>query len=271
MRIAALVSLFALAMLATSSSTVSAEMPDFLQVNKAIVEATQPTVLAALDTTPSTPVTTLPPTEIVPILPPEEKYKVAENDSLSTIAEKHSTTWKRLYDKNEVLQNPDTIKVGEELTVPRPEEVLKDRPLPVLPQETVAKPQVVATTTARNNGPAAKPKTPKPIAQPSVQTRGASTGNTYSPGYCTWYAKNKRPDMPNNLGNADTWVARAAAQGLPTGSSPRAGAIGQQGMHVVYVESVNGDNTVTISEMNYNGLYVISRRTVPASTFAYIY
>jgi peptidoglycan DL-endopeptidase CwlO len=77
--------------------------------------------------------------------------------------------------------------------------------------------------------------------------------------------------LPNNLGNANTWVARAAAQGIPTGSAPRVGAIGQQGMHVVYVESVNGDGTVTVSEMNFRGRYVISSRTVPASTFRYIY
>jgi surface antigen len=80
-----------------------------------------------------------------------------------------------------------------------------------------------------------------------------------------------RPDLPNNLGNANTWVSRAAAQGLATGSAPRVGAVGQQGMHVVYVEAVNGDGTVTISEMNHAGLYVRTVRTVPASTFMYIY
>ena len=77
--------------------------------------------------------------------------------------------------------------------------------------------------------------------------------------------------MPNNLGNANTWVARAAAQGMATGSTPRAGAVGQQGMHVVYVESVNGDGTVTISEMNHVGWNVVNQRTVPASNFQYIY
>jgi LysM repeat protein len=56
-----------------------------------------------------------------------------------------------------------------------------------------------------------------------------------------------------------------------TGTAPRVGAIGQQGMHVVYVERINADGTVTISEMNYQGLFAISSRTVPASTFSYIY
>lgn len=112
---------------------------------------------------------------------------------------------------------------------------------------------------------------PKVTSSASSYVRSSGVaGNTYSPGYCTWYAKNMRPDLPNNLGNADTWVARAAAQGLPTGSEPRVGAIGQQGMHVVYVEAVDGD-MVTISEMNYHGLWSMNTRTVSASSFSYIY
>lgn len=101
---------------------------------------------------------------------------------------------------------------------------------------------------------------------------GSVAGNGYAPGYCTWYAKNKRPDLPNNLGNANTWYSNAAAMGLPVGTTPRVGAIGQAvgQMHVVYVEAVNGD-TVTISEMNYGGLYRMNTRTVPASNFVYIY
>ncbi|MBW3568882.1 CHAP domain-containing protein [Candidatus Parcubacteria bacterium] len=99
----------------------------------------------------------------------------------------------------------------------------------------------------------------------------SSAGNTYYRGYCTWYAKSKRPDLPNSLGNANTWYSRAQALGLPTGSVPKPGAIGQQGMHVVYVEKVNGDGTIFVSEMNYRGFGVVSHRTVPASTFQYIY
>lgn len=95
-------------------------------------------------------------------------------------------------------------------------------------------------------------------------------GNLYTPGNCTWYAKSRRPDLPNNLGNANTWVYRAAEQGIPTGDTPRPGAIGQQGMHVVYVESVNGDE-MHISEMNYEGLYVIDERTIPWGGWSFIY
>ncbi len=100
----------------------------------------------------------------------------------------------------------------------------------------------------------------------------SSPGNTYVWGQCTWYAKNKRPDLPNSLGNGGQWVANAAALGFATGSTPRVGAIGEQPGHVVYVEAVHSNGTVTISEMNYNGgVGVVHKRTVPAGTFTYIY
>lgn len=98
-------------------------------------------------------------------------------------------------------------------------------------------------------------------------------GNTYMPGQCTWYAKSRRPDLPNNLGNADTWASRAKKQGWEVSLIPKKGAIGQvKGrMHVVYVEKVLPKGKVLISEMNYAGPY--SKRTIikPASKYIYIY
>lgn len=103
-----------------------------------------------------------------------------------------------------------------------------------------------------------------------------SSGNTYAPGNCTWYAKSRRPDLPNSLGNANTWYARAAALGWNVGSTPKKGAIGTTTSgwagHVVYVEGVSLDGKyATISEMNYGGLYSMNTRTVYYTEFNYIY
>lgn len=103
-----------------------------------------------------------------------------------------------------------------------------------------------------------------------------SSGNTYAFGNCTWYAKSRRADIPNSLGNANTWYERAAAMGWDVGSAPKKGAVGTTTAgnlgHVVYVEGVSLDGlTVTISEMNYAGFNLVSSRTVPASSFLYIY
>lgn len=97
--------------------------------------------------------------------------------------------------------------------------------------------------------------------------------NAYAWGQCTWYVKNRRPDIGSYWGNANAWVWSAQASGYSTGSVPVAGAIGQENgiMHVVYVESVSGD-MVNISEMNYaGGVGVVHYRTVPAYSFTYIY
>lgn len=58
--------------------------------------------------------------------------------------------------------------------------------------------------------------------------------------------------------------------GMATGSTPRVGAIGWKGNHVVYVEAVHG-NTITISENNYD--FAGSTRTIqrPADYYLYIY
>lgn len=196
------------------------------------------------------------------------KYKVEPNDSLVKIASKYQTTWVRLFDKNTQIENPDLIKVNEELIIPLTDEVIASRPIPVKSPPAI----VQAPVAPISKSPAAtRPRAAVATNQQTYVARGSSSGNTYTAGYCTWYVKNRRPDLPNNLGNADTWVTRASAQGLPTGSAPRPGAVGQKGMHVVYVESVNGDGSVNISEMNREGLYVVSYRTVPASYFLYIY
>lgn len=117
-------------------------------------------------------------------------------------------------------------------------------------------------------------KKKKPVVRAVLASRSYGGPNTYAAGNCTWYAKSRRPDLPNNLGNAITWLSRARSQGIPTGSTPRVGAVAWEPIgglgHVAIVTAVRG-GMVTVSEMNYRGLYVISTRTVAASHFSYIY
>lgn len=206
--------------------------------------------------------------EAKPAEPEIVTYVVEEGDNLAKIAEAHETTWVRLFNKNVDIEHPDVINAGDELVIPHDDEVLEERELPQPPQP---EPEPAAATTA-----ARQPRaTTEPVQQPARATvRGSSAGNSYAYGYCTWYVKNRRPDLPNNLGDADTWLSRARAQGYATGSTPRAGAVAYAltgYMHVAYVERVNGDGTVTVSEMNFRGHGITSSRTVPASSFAYIY
>ncbi|MDO4612241.1 MAG: CHAP domain-containing protein, partial [Candidatus Saccharibacteria bacterium] len=103
-------------------------------------------------------------------------------------------------------------------------------------------------------------------------------GGPYAAGWCTQWAWYKRQDLPSNLGNANTWATRARAAGYPVSRTPAAGAIfqttaGRYG-HVGYVESVNADGSVVVTEMNYGQRYRVTRGLIPANlagNFYYIH
>lgn len=104
-------------------------------------------------------------------------------------------------------------------------------------------------------------------------------GNGYSLGYCTWHAANRRIQigrpLPRNLGNAVTWYALAQQAGIAVGSQPQAGAVlwhrdrsagGGLG-HVAFVEKVNEDGSILVSDMNYPIWNRITTRTIQPSEF----
>lgn len=195
--------------------------------------------------------------------PENVEYTVEQGDTLTSIATEFNTTWQRIFYKNVAVENPDAIHPGDVLVMPKDDEQLIERELPRVERADVMHND--ESTTSKNVVKRSN------IAVSQAPRSDSSDGNRYTRGYCTWYVKNMRPDLPNNLGNAATWVARAQSQGLATGSTPRVGAVGQRNNHVVYVESVNGDGTITISEMNYQAWNQVSRRTVPENYFSYIY
>lgn len=138
----------------------------------------------------------------------------------------------------------------------RPEQALRDkqqREREAAGQRKLAAARVIA-----------KPTSPAPTIEQST-----TSGNTYAGGYCTWWAKSKRPDLPNQLGNAGRWLSNARNLGLATGSTPQAGSIvvtSESSLgHVGYVEAVNGDE-ITVSDMNMIGRGKISRRTMSAGS-----
>lgn len=188
------------------------------------------------------------PTE--PPAPTHTVYTVVRGDSLSKIGTSYNVEWQRLWAKNKHIKHPDIIYVGDKITIPFPDEKLQ-RKLPA--------------------------KVSLPKKTPGVVPSGTYTGgNTYDYGYCTWYVKNRRgTSLPNGLGNANTWYFMAKDMGLTVGSSPRPSAVGTTTAgalgHVVYVESVNKDGSINISEMNRKSWGVVSTRVASASEFSYIY
>ncbi len=116
----------------------------------------------------------------------------------------------------------------------------------------------------------------------SSQYRAGSVGNRYAFGNCTWYAYERRAALGNPVGsfwgNGGSWAYAASASGYQVDHSPAAGAVlvevGSPG-HVAIVESVQGDGSVVLSEMNnsaYGGFNIINSRTLSAGQAAlYLY
>jgi len=87
--------------------------------------------------------------------------------------------------------------------------------------------------------------------------------NGYDYGYCTWWVSLRRSQIgrpvPSNLGNAVSWKVLAARAGLGVGTAPAVGAVvwtpASSGYgHVGFVERINEDGSVWISDMNSRGL-----------------
>lgn len=65
---------------------------------------------------------------------------VQEGDTLDGIATQHQTTYVRLFDANNDIQDPDVIYPGENVRIPDANEQLPDRPLPANAPAVVANP-----------------------------------------------------------------------------------------------------------------------------------
>lgn len=75
--------------------------------------------------------------------------------------------------------------------------------------------------------------------------------------YTAWKVAASGRHMPywGGRGNAKQWPSSAATDGIPTGSTPRVGSVaimmgGYYG-HAMYVERINGDGTIHVSQFNW--------------------
>lgn len=96
--------------------------------------------------------------------------------------------------------------------------------------------------------------------------------------YAAWKVATTYGNMPywGGVGNANQWGNNARAAGIPVSAVPKAGTVGVQYSgsygHVAWVESVNSDGTLTISQFNAGWTGTYSRWIVDRSFFnEYIY
>lgn len=102
--------------------------------------------------------------------------------------------------------------------------------------------------------------------------------------YTAWKVLQKSGKAAMYWGNAKQWPASAKARGYKTGTTPKKGSVGVMTTgyygHVVWVESVNGNGTINISQYNYWlagkpnggwGYYSEFRNVSPSAYQTYIY
>jgi peptidoglycan DL-endopeptidase CwlO len=97
--------------------------------------------------------------------------------------------------------------------------------------------------------------------------------------YTAWRVYQKNGSMPywGGVGNAYEWPGNADRAGIPRGSTPRPGSVGVMAGgpwgHVVWVESVNANGTINISQFNegVTGHYSERYNVNPATYYTYIY
>lgn len=148
-------------------------------------------------------------------------YTVKSGDTLDSLAQRYRVDKERLVAINDVELTG--LKVGQQILLPNGQQ-----PAPVL-------------------------------ALRSIAIYGPYNGYDY--GFCTWYVADRRAKagnpVPGNLGNASTWDSMGAALGLRVSKNPSVGAAvvtSHRGAgHVAYVEAINADGSIWVSEMNSYG------------------
>lgn len=178
-------------------------------------------------------------------------YTVKGGDTIDSIASKYGSSATEIVALNDL----EISGISEGMQI-----VIKDGTLPV-----TERPEYVA-----------------PVVRPTYTTNYTYTflGNASSrsnlmcngglgAGQCTTWGWIKRPDLGFIKANANRWDDVARGAGLLVDHTPAAGAIFQTDSgwygHVGYVESVNGDGSINVSERNYAGCYGVLFSTIPAS------
>jgi LysM repeat protein len=218
------------------------------------------------------------------------RYQVQSGDTIGHIAARFGLRMDSVRWANR-LADIDTLKIGQELLIPPVNGVLvqvaggdtaaglaakyKADTQTIIEFNLLRDPEnlVAGTAVMIPDGQGEEyvpPPAPKRVvAAPPVTPQLSGGGiNRFPWGYCTWWVASKRY-VPWS-GNAWEWWANARAYGYAEGQTPRPGAImvtwESSVGHVAYVESVNGDGSFSVSEMNYHFIRgQINYRTITPS------
>ncbi len=216
-----------------------------------------------------------------------QPYVVVEGDTVDSVSQKFGVSSKSVQWSNNLTGT--TLSVGSTIFIPPVEGIVHtvaagDTVDSLATRFRADKARIVAFNDAEISGLIQGERVvipdgeiPVPVGRRFIAGASAAAGfratygpaNGYDFGWCTWHAANRRREIgnpiPTNLGNAVTWSARARAAGMGVSDTPIAGAVvwhdqSQSGYvagglgHVAYVESVNADGSIIVSDMNSRGV-----------------
>lgn len=199
-------------------------------------------------------------------------YTVKSDDTIDSIAEKYGSSAAEIIALNDL----EVSGISEGMRI-----VIRGGSLPETERpEYVAPVRQTTSTVAGSNNTYTYTYLGSSSVRQNIEVVGYFYdlgGPWYTPGQCTQWAWYNRQDLPL-LGNANAWARNAAAAGYRVDNIPSAGAVLQTTAgwygHVGYVEAVNPDGSIIMSEMNYGIPYRVIRSTIPASevgNFNYIH
>ncbi|MDD5120970.1 MAG: LysM peptidoglycan-binding domain-containing protein [Patescibacteria group bacterium] len=168
-------------------------------------------------------------------------HKVLTGETIDKIAKYYKASTEDIVDFNNLADATDIHK-GDILMIPEGQ-----LPPPPAPRRTVT------------------PKDQTTLAQKTTQMAApeGESCHVFVPGQCTWYVGRKRC-IPW-AGHAKYWISNARHAGFTIGKTPAVGAVIALNEswygHVAYVESFT-DTTVTFTEMNHVGPWIIDTRTL---------
>ena len=228
-------------------------------------------------------------------------YTVADGDSVGSLAAKFGVSANSIRWSNSLTS--DSLKVGTGLVIPPAEGVVyqvKDGDtVASITNKYQANQDTFVTVNDAENGISTGelvwlPNGIQPLLV-NISTRFLSTGtfsgahrfnscslgiqNGYDCGWCTWWAAFRRAQTGNpvsaQMGDAISWQRFYINNRLPYGDKPQVGAVIWFNYdHVGFVEGINSDGSITVSEMNQEGWDVVSYRNITVdqvNNYIYLY
>lgn len=206
---------------------------------------------------------------------------VKDDDTVESLAEHYGAKAADIISYNDLETNKN-LKAGLVILIPNgtvPETERPEYVVPVVTTTTTTQTQTTTYTYTYQNysylGSTGARENIRIVQRFSYAESVQDPGNRNTPGQCTWYAWYYRKHYTSNplpaavLGNANAWAYSLSRMGYAVDNKPSVGAVFQTTSgyygHVGVVTAVNGDGSIVIRDMNYNGMaFTVTEATIPA-------